>query len=316
MSASQAITITLNPAIDQRVTVDALQPGQVHRALDSAQNAGGKGINVASCLSGLGVATAALGVLGAANAGLFDALFAQRGIADDCLRVPGHTRTNIKLVADAGRQTTDINLPGLVLAEAQLHAVAQRMARHLRPGLVVVLCGSLPAGLPPDSWARLQAQARVAGADVLLDTSGASLAAALDAPVLPWAIKPNRQELEAAVGMPLDGPGPLLAAARMLLGKGLGLAVVSLGEEGALFVSAQGAVVARPCRLARGSSVGAGDAMVAGIVAARLRGLGLADMARLATASALAWLQNGPDRPLDAHQIQTLAAATLIQELA
>lgn len=318
MNTLQAITVTLNPAIDQLVTLDALRPGQVQRALASVQLPGGKGINVAAGLAGLGVATAALGVLGSDNAGMFEALFAQRGIADACLRVPGQTRTNIKLVADGGRQTTDINLPGLRLGPAQLDAVAERLAACLRPGLAVVLSGSLPAGLPADSWARLQAQAVAAGADVLLDTSEAPLAAALAAPqaAMPWAVKPNRHELHAATGLPTDGLDALLAAARGLLAKGLGLAVVSMGEEGALFACAQGAVLARPSQRALGSSVGAGDAMVAGIVAARLRGLGLADTARLATASALAWLQAAPARQLDAGHVQALAAATLVQEIA
>ena len=318
MNAPQAITVTLNPAIDQLVTLDALLPGQVQRALGSVQAPGGKGINVAAALAGLGVSTAALGVLGSDNAGMFEALFAQRGIADACLRVPGQTRTNIKLVADGGRQTTDINLPGLVLAEAHLDAVMAALARYLRPGLAVVLSGSLPAGLPADSWARLQAQAQAvaAGADVLLDTSEAPLAAALaTAPhaAMPWAIKPNREELQAATGQRLGGRDALLAAARSLLDRGLGLAVVSMGEEGALFATAQGAVIARPPQRARGSSVGAGDAMVAGMVAARLRGLDLADTARLSTASALAWLQAAPAREVDANRVQALAASVLLE---
>ena len=315
MNAPQAITVTLNPAIDQLVTLDALLPGQVQRALGSVQAPGGKGINVAAALAGLGVSTAALGVLGSDNAGMFEALFAQRGIADACLRVPGQTRTNIKLVADGGRQTTDINLPGLALAEAHLDAVMSALARYLRPGLAVVLSGSLPAGLPADSWGQLQAQAVAAGADVLLDTSEAPLAAALAVPhaAMPWAIKPNREELQAATGQRLDSRDTLLAAARSLLDRGLGLAVVSMGEEGALFASAQGAVIARPPQRARGSSVGAGDAMVAGMVAARLRGLDLADTARLSTASALAWLQAAPAREVDANRAQALAASVLLE---
>mgnify|MGYP006189597613 CR=1 FL=1 len=80
MNAPQAITVTLNPAIDQLVTLDALLSGQVQRALGSVQAPGGKGINVAAALAGLGVSTAALGVLGRDNAGMFEALFAQRGI--------------------------------------------------------------------------------------------------------------------------------------------------------------------------------------------------------------------------------------------
>lgn len=130
---------------------------------------------------------------------------------------------------------------------------------------------------------------------------------------MPWAIKPNREELQAATGQRLDGRDALLAAARRLLDRGLGLAVVSMGEEGALFATAQGAVIARPPQRARGSSVGAGDAMVAGMVAARLRGLDLADTARLSTASALAWLQAAPAREVDANRVQALAASVLLE---
>lgn len=312
----QAVTVTLNPAIDQTVHLERLRPGQVHRARDSRQDAGGKGINVAACLADWGVATAALGVLGAGNAGVFEALFAERGIDDGCLRVAGDTRTNVKLVDDAST-TTDINLPGLRLGPAELDAVAARLAPLLRPGMPVVLSGSLPAGLADDAWARLQAQAAAAGAAVLLDTSGAPLAAALAAPAgaLPWAVKPNRQELEAATGTVLSDRAALLAAARALLARGIGLAAISLGEDGALFVDAGSALLARPSRLARGSSVGAGDAMVAGIAAAKLQHADLETCARLATAFSLSRLDSGAARRIDPAQVRALSAEVQVQRL-
>lgn len=313
----QAVSVTLNPAIDQTVHLERLRPGQVHRARDSRQDAGGKGINVAACLADWGVPVAALGVLGAGNAGVFEALFAERAIDDGCLRAPGDTRTNVKLVDDAGGATTDINLPGLRLSVAELDAVAARLAPLLRPGMPVVLSGSLPAGLGADAWARLQAQAAAAGAAVLLDTSGTPLAAALAAPAgaLPWAVKPNRQELEAITGTALSDRAALLAAARELLARGIGLVAISLGEDGALFVDAGGALLARPSRLARGSSVGAGDAMVAGIAAAKLRGADLEACARLATAFSLSRLDSGASRRIDPAQVRTLATQVLIEHL-
>ncbi|WP_244672767.1 PfkB family carbohydrate kinase, partial [Xanthomonas sp. D-93] len=99
------------------------------------------------CLADAGLRCAALGALGEDNAQTFEALFAERGIDDRCLRVPGDTRTNLKLVAADSGATTDINLPGLALDQAQLDSVGARLAELLRPGLPVVLCGSLPAGL-------------------------------------------------------------------------------------------------------------------------------------------------------------------------
>ncbi len=313
----QAVSVSLNPAIDLTVAIDRLQPGQVHRASSAHAIAGGKGINVAACLADAGIATAALGVLGAGNAHLFDTLFAARGVDDRCLRVPGDTRTNLKLVAADSGATTDINLPGLPLGAAELQAVGARLAELLRPGLPVVLTGSLPAGLADDSWRTLQAQATAAGARVLLDTSGAPLRAALAAPraQLPFAIKPNRHELEDWVGAPLHGTAEVLAATRALLASGIALVVVSLGTDGALFVRGEQALLAQPPQLAGGSSVGAGDAMVAGLVAALLADADLATCARQATAFAVATLGSGAARRLPREQIAGIAAAVRIEAL-
>jgi len=316
--STQAVTLTLNPAIDQTIRVDRLCPGQVHRAQASREDAGGKGINVAACLADWGVATTALGVLGADNAHVFRTLFAARGIHDDCLRIPGHTRTNIKLVAQDTGDTTDINLPGLPLDGSALDAVATRLAELLRPGLPVVLSGSLPAGLPDDAWARLQQQASAAGARVLLDTSGAALAAALQAPAgaLPHAIKPNRHELEAWTGTALTDRAALRQAAHALIERGVAQVVVSLGTDGALFVDRTGALLARPPMLATGSSVGAGDAMVAGMAAALLEPAAtLAESARLATAFSMSRLHSGDARRLDATQVRAWKADVLIEPL-
>jgi 1-phosphofructokinase len=314
--SAQVATVTLNPAIDQTVRLQRLRPGAVHRAAGARNDAGGKGINVAACLADWGLATAALGVLGAGNAGTFEELFRERGIADHCLRVAGETRTNIKLVEAQNGETTDINLPGLALDQSHLRAVAERLAPLLRPGLPVVLSGSLPAGLGADAWARLQAQAIDAGARVLLDTSGAALAAALAARALPYAIKPNRHELEAWTGTALDDRAALFGAARALLARGVGLVAISMGGDGALFVDADGALLARPARLAQGSSVGAGDAMVAGLAAGLLERVpDLEACARLATAFAMSRLESGDARRVDPAQVRTLAATVLIERL-
>ena len=95
---SRILTLTLNPAIDQTIVLDALVPGSVQRASAVRSHAGGKGVNVASCLADWGLNVAATGILGADNAAPFDQLFARKGIADRFLRIPGETRTNLKLL--------------------------------------------------------------------------------------------------------------------------------------------------------------------------------------------------------------------------
>ncbi|MCC4588451.1 1-phosphofructokinase [Xanthomonas melonis] len=314
----QALTITLNPAIDQTIQLETLQPGAVHRASSMRNDAGGKGINVAACLADWGSDVAALGVLGGGNAGVFEALFRERGIVDHCQRVAGDTRTNLKLVDARSNDTTDINLPGLRLGATHLQGVADQLAPLLRAGLPVVLSGSLPAGLPDDSWAQLQARASAAGARVLLDTSGAPLVAALGAAreALPYAVKPNRHELEAWTGRPLTDRAALSAAAHELLARGIQLVVISMGTDGALFVQRDQRLIARPPRLAQGSSVGAGDAMVAGLAAALIdHATTLEQCARLATAFSTCRLESGDARRITPEGVRRAAGEVVIEML-
>lgn len=299
-------TLALNPAIDQTVTVPQLVPGEVVRAASTRQDPGGKAVNVASCLADWGMKVVITGILGRDNAASFEQLFAAKGIADRMIRVAGATRTNIKILEDGGR-TTDVNLPGFTASPEDIKAVSNQLDT-VNPGDLVVVSGSQPAGLPEDCTAQLLARLVERGARVVLDASGETLARALAGPAMPHAIKPNRHELEALLGRSLKGPDDVLGAARDLLARGIQLVVVSLGEAGALFVNAEGALMARPVSIATGSSVGAGDAMVAGLTAGLAEGLALPDLARQATAFAGAKLRNpGPHLPAP-DEVRALAA--------
>ncbi|MDB5969161.1 MAG: Phosphofructokinase [Hydrocarboniphaga sp.] len=312
--SARVVTVTLNPAIDQTVILDALQLGAVNRARSARVDAGGKGVNVASCLADWGVATAVTGLLGRANASVFEALFDAKRIDDRCLRLSGETRTNIKLVGKDGT-TTDINLPGLNANAGDLIAVGRALGDLCAPGVLAVLSGSLPSGLPEDSYVELLKIVAANEARAVLDTSGAPLSTALAAPksAMPYAVKPNRQELEAWAERRLADTADLLAAAQELRALGIALVVVSLGTEGALFVSDAGALLARAPVIETSSTVGAGDAMVAGLSAALLDNADLETTARLATAFAAAKLGlPGPNLP-DRRRVNELAAATKIR---
>lgn len=296
------LTVTLNPALDHTIEVDTLAPGEVNRALKMQVDVGGKGINVAACLADFGIATAVTGQLGRDNVALFEALFAEKRIENRFAYIDGLTRINTKLVDRRRHETTDINMPGPSLggggAEALLGQIEAHMAALLRHCRWVVLAGSLPPGLPADSYARLTRHARRMGARVVLDASGAALRAAIGAGVS--MAKPNRAELAELVGAPLDDTPALVGAARALIAaeNGPQQVTVSMGGEGALFVTAHDALHAHPADIAPLSTVGAGDAMVAGIVASALEQLPLADQARLATAFSAAKLARlGPHLP-------------------
>ncbi|HEV7518208.1 MAG TPA: 1-phosphofructokinase [Thermoanaerobaculia bacterium] len=277
------VTVTLNPAIDQTLAIPGFAAGRVNRVAASRSDAGGKGVNVACFLADLGIAVAVTGFLGMENQRPFETLFEEKGIADRFVSLAGPTRVGIKIVDEESGETTDINFPGLAPGREEIADLSKRIADLAGPGRWFVLAGSVPAGVVDDVYARLIELIHAEGGRVVLDTSGRPLRAALAS--RPEVMKPNLEELGELVGRTLDSPGAVRDAGRSLLAQGVERVVISMGAEGAVFVDREQALLARPPRLPVKSTVGAGDAMVAGIVYALLRGLPLAELARMATAS-------------------------------
>jgi 1-phosphofructokinase len=276
----EVVTVTLNPAIDRTITISNFTAGAVNRVEQERSNAGGKGVNVASALADYGHQIAVTGFLGRENSSSFEALFAQKKIADCFVRIAGRTRVGIKITDPALHQTTDINFPGPAPAPEGLDSLREQLATL--DGTWFVITGSLPPGVNATLYRDIVLAVKARGRKVVLDTSGEALRHALEA--RPNIIKPNIQELEALVGKPLRAQTEVIAAAKNLIARGIELVTVSMGKDGACFVTTTGLVIARPPEIKVKSTVGAGDAMVAGIIAAHLRGLPLAECARLATA--------------------------------
>ena len=281
-------TLTLNPAIDRTVRITGFKVGAVNRVEQANDRAGGKGINVAATLAALGHSVTALGFLGRDNAAVFSSIFTRLGIGDHCLRLPGATRVGIKIFDPLSGATTDINFPGLTPTGVDLEALRAQLTCLGDSGSWCVLAGSLPPGVAPELYAEFTLMLKARGVHAVVDTSGEALRAALLAS--PDIIKPNQHELEVLVGCSLPTEAAVIGAARELVAGGVRLVVVSRGADGACFVTADEVVVARPPKVKVGSTVGAGDAMVAGLVAAQFRGASLADTARYATACSLAVL--------------------------
>lgn len=289
-------TITLNPAIDQTVSVPNFCAGEVNRVAWEQSDPGGKGVNVASFLTGFGHAVTASGFLGKDNAELFQQFFMRKGIADRFVLVPGHTRVNVKIIDELQNQITDLNFPGSSPAAEAIaslnHVIDELTSAHDW----FILSGSIPSELSPGIYAELTQRLKAQGKTVILDASGDSFRQAIQA--APDAIKPNLSELEELLGQRLQSEADIVQAARNLLRQGIRSVVVSMGAKGAIFVEADQALCARPPQVKVVSTVGAGDAMVSGLVVGKLRELDLADCARLATAFSIAALsQVGPRLP-------------------
>ncbi|HEX9784450.1 MAG TPA: 1-phosphofructokinase family hexose kinase [Opitutaceae bacterium] len=281
----EVLSVTLNPAIDETAFVDKLTPGTVHRATSFHRQAGGKGINVAAMLADAGHRVAVTGFLGVENPRVFELFFRDRGLQDLFIRLPGATRTGIKLVEAATHQTTDVNLPGLEPSAADLESVGEVLTRHASSDTWVVISGSLPPGVEPGHLRALVGGARGAGARVAVDTSGPALRATVEAGV--DFLKPNRAELAELTGRNIDGFADALEAATDLRRQGVAHVVVSLGHEGALFLNAERNLIAGAPSVEVVSTVGAGDALLAGYLSGLLRRQPAEERAR--TATVFAW---------------------------
>jgi 1-phosphofructokinase len=291
------VTVALNASIDQTVSIPNFTAGEVNRVAWEQSDAGGKAVNVASFLADFNHAVAVTGILGRDNQELFLRLFAEKNLIDRFLRVPGHTRINIKVVDEARRQVTDINFPGLIVEHEALDDVLRTLDTLAEDGAeVFVLSGSLPAGVAPTIYRDITTRLKARGRKIVVDTSGEALAHAIEA--APDMIKPNLDELAELVGHALDSEAAIVAAARALRKRGIDWVVVSMGDRGAIFVTADAAVHAAPPHVPIKSTVGAGDAMVAGTIHATLQNLDVEGCARLATAFSVGALgEIGPRLP-------------------
>lgn len=278
----QVLTVTANPAIDQTLAIVDFAAGKVNRVAGSRMDAGGKGINVATILADLQLPVCVTGLLGAQNAALFERHFTERHLEDRFVRVAGETRTGVKIVNPLNGETTDINFAGLQAGSEDVEQLAHQVSTLAAQCRWTVLSGSLPRGVDAGFYGRLIEAIHAAGGAVALDVSGAPLVAAIAAQ--PEILKPNRSELEELVGQPLHSTAEVLRAATQLLVGRTRLVVISMGADGALFVTRELALRSHAPQVAVASTVGAGDAMVAGLVWAELQQLSLQETARLATA--------------------------------
>lgn len=261
------VTFTPAGAIDLTYRVDTLLRGDLIRAQSSLREVSGKGVNVAVALSTGGMDAAAVVVLGSDDASL-----AAASPHADLLRpvfLPGQTRVNTQIV-DARGTTTKINGPVPAMTTQQWQRVVDTTgAEVVATGAVwLVVGGSLPvvAGKLPDIRG-LVAAASARGVRVAVDTSGEPLRRLIADPTGIALIKPNVHELSAALdGIPLRTLGDVVAAARVVIARGIDLLYVSMGPDGALVISHDTVVhaVARAPQLA--STAGAGDASLAGFI--------------------------------------------------
>ena len=259
-------TLTPNPSLDLTYELaDGLARGAVQRAAAVSVEAGGKGINVSRNLVNNGVASRAVAPIGGASGEQFLSLLG--GLKIELARVPvaGEVRINTALAERSGA-LTKINAAGPTLSEEEVDRLLAETAAAAQGAGWLAVCGSLSPGAPEDLYARVVAAAHDAGCRAAVDGSGAPLAAALGAG--PDLIKPNAEELAELVGRPLSTFGDVLDAAREACARGAKSVLVWTGAERALLLGEAGVWHAGTPPIVPRSTVGAGDALLAGFLAA------------------------------------------------
>lgn len=279
-------TVTLNPALDKTVEIPGMTLDTVNRVTSMRTDPGGKGINVSKGIASLGGESCAVGILGGESGKALLAALKREGLRTHFRFVEGQTRTNLKIIDRTLHTNTDINEPGLTVTQADLDALLHDLLGMVREGDIVVLAGSLPQGAPPDTYRTWTAACQQAGARVYLDADGAPLAEGVKA--APYLIKPNESELSRLVGRRLETVPALLAEGRRLVQSGIQRVIISLGAEGAIYLRENEALYAEGISVPVGSTVGAGDSVVAALAYAESQGMSGEDAARLSAAAGAA----------------------------
>ena len=297
-------TLTLNPALDKTVVIPRFAVNEVNRISSLRLDAGGKGINVSKVLVKLGGTSRATALLGGSTGQMIREMLSQQGIDLDCLEVSGQTRINLKIIDPEMNTNTDINEPGVYITEELTQRLFERFTKQLCAGDIAVLAGSVPAGIPKDFYARCIYACRQAGAKAFLDADGDLFAQAV--PAQPYLIKPNREELSRYARRPLNTLEEVKAVALELVHGGIEKVVVSLGSQGAMYVSAQVCLYAPAIPVTVGSTVGAGDSVVAALALAEERGMSPEDTICLASAVGAANVMCSGTQAAEQRQVEAL----------
>jgi 6-phosphofructokinase 2 len=271
---SRILTVTLNPALDITTAVDRVMPDVKLRCGQTAAEPGGGGVNVSRAIALLGGASTPIVAAGGPTGARLLDLLADAGLKPAILPTPGDVRESLTVTeGSTGRQFRFV-LPGPDWSAADAAAATAAILDHARPGDLVIGSGSLPPGVAPQFWVALSSPLAGRGARLLLDTSGAALAAAAASATPPLAaLRMDDAEAEALAGRPLQTLPDFADLAQALVRDGRAeTALIGVGAEGTVIATAGLRRVCRPPHVPVVSRVGAGDSFMGAFALALSRG--------------------------------------------
>ncbi len=278
--------MTLNAAVDKTYTVENFAIDRVHRPTEWRIVPGGKGINVARVYRELGGQAMATGFAGGHNGDYILEGLRAEGIPHEFVRSAGESRVCIAVLDPVSKTQTELNEVGPEITAQELDLLKLKYENLVRDMEFVVLAGSAPPGVPDCTYRELIEIASHYGVRAVLDTSGSSLIEGLKA--VPFMVKPNVHELSAVAGRQLDTLEEIADVARRIHESGVKVVATTLGRDGALLTTDEGALHAKPPEIKFVSAVGSGDAFVAAFVYTMETGGSNSDALKLATAAGAA----------------------------
>lgn len=276
------VTVTLNPAIDRTVTADRLVFDDRAYVLSTHEGAGGRGINASSVIHAFGAKTLAICTCGGKR---LEQLLKDCQFAVELVRIKGESRTNLTITDKQGL-TVKLNERGPKVERDELDRVEKTVAAKLPKADWVMICGSLPPGVPSDFYYKLIKMASQRGVKTLLDTDGDALATGLEAQ--PTVVSPNQQEAERLLNRALLTKTHAIEAAERIRSMGAESVIVSLGSRGAVGASKDGIIEVVPPHIEAVCPIGAGDAMAAAFVWAKTKKKDFGDALRWGVAAGTA----------------------------
>lgn len=311
------LTVTLNAAVDRTVAVPNFRLARRHRAVESRTVAGGKGINVARALSLLGRPVIAAGFVGGPTGTRVLEQLHEESVLTDFTRIAAETRINLAVIDPTSGDQTEINERGPAVSPEEVKHLFERIGYLANGAKICVLAGSLPPGAGDDLYARLIADLGRRGVPVVLDAEGEAMLEGVRAGAS--MITPNEREAEELVGQEFADRGDLAQGLKELVRLGAAEAAITR-PEGCVAAVGEGAerrlleIHTEP--LEPVSTVGSGDAFVAGYVAARYEDRSPEDCLAYGVACGAESTQHFGAGTVDRNQVERLLGEVAVHDLA
>ncbi|WP_424572081.1 1-phosphofructokinase [Schnuerera ultunensis] len=306
------LTITLNPSIDRRYTLQEFEKGEIFRTEDVQYTPGGKGLNVTKVIHSFQESVMATGLLGGFSGEYISSELNQADINHNFISINGETRSCLAIISDNGVQT-EVLESGPVITEDEMRKFENLYKNLIKDYDIIVASGSLPRGTPVSTYKELIAHGKAKGKKFILDTSGKALKYGIEAS--PFLVKPNKEELKSLIGRPLETEQDIIDGANYILNKGVNIVVVSLGKDGSLVFHKDQVYKVRVPKIKAINPVGSGDAMIAGFAISLARDYDFQYMLKFATACGTANAMEAETGKVNRDNIESIMDRVMIEEI-